>query len=392
MEEPQPYDVVVVGLGAMGAAALYQLSKRGARVLGIDQFSPPHARGSSHGDTRLTRLAIGEGSHYVPLAVRSHEIWRELEQLSGQSLLTETGGLFFSGEKQVSPVHGTTEFLKETEAAAASHDIDHEILDVDALRQRFPQFKYSGIERGYYEPGAGFVRPERCIDVQLRQAEINGATVLRGTLVTGVDPAAASGPAVVQCGDVSFVGRRVILSAGAWVSEFLEPQIRDQFQVFRQLLFWFEGDSDPALFEPERFPVFIRTDRTKEDLIYGFPAIDGDGGGFKIASEQYARTCTPEEGTLDVTDAEIARMYERASRFLRITDRCYRAAACLFTVTPDGEFTIDFHPEHPALIVASPCSGHGFKHSAAIGELLAQLALDGETTFDRHPYRMGRFQ
>ncbi|MEM7165286.1 MAG: N-methyl-L-tryptophan oxidase [Planctomycetota bacterium] len=392
MTQEPVYDAIVVGLGAMGSAALYQLSKRGARVLGIDQYSPPHTLGSSHGDTRLTRCAIGEGSHYVPLAVRSHEIWRELEERSGETVLTECGGLFFSGEKQVSPVHGTTAFLDQTIAAAKQHGIEHELLDLAALEQRFPQFKYSGIECGYYEPGAGFVRPERAIDLQLRFAVEQGAEVMRDTAVVAVEPASTqAGLSRVTTADAEFAAKRVILTAGAWVSQFLDPAVHEQFAVYRQLLFWFEPDMDIGRFEPAEFPVYIRSDRTKEDLIYGFPAIDGIKGGIKIASEQYASTCTPEAGTAPVTQAEIDRMFALASRFLKIKNHCYRAAACLFTVTPDGEFTIDFHPDHPDLIVASPCSGHGFKHSAAIGEMLAELALDGQTHFDRTEYRMDRF-
>ncbi len=378
------WDVIVVGLGAMGSAALYQLSKRGVRVLGIDQFSPPHDRGSSHGDTRLTRLGVGEGAHYVPLAMRSHEIWRELEAASGEEILSETGGFFFSGEEQVSPVHGASDFITATIAAAEQFGIEHEVLDVEAMRSRFPQFKYYGKEVGYYEPRAGFVCPERAIDVQLRLAESQGATVWRNTPVTAVEPEDGSVRVVTDRG--AQTATRVVLTAGAWISRFLEPQYSDRFAVYRQMLFWFDVDGSIDDFMPGRFPVYIRTDRTKDDVLYGFPAVDGPNGGIKIASEQYLAQCDPDRMDRDVSDEEVAQMHALASRFLRIGQCCQRATSCLFTVTPDGEFVIDFHPRHSELILASPCSGHGFKHSAAIGEMLAELAIDGETRFERGPF------
>lgn len=390
LDPEQPFDVIVVGLGAMGSATLYQLARRGARVLGIDRFAPPHERGSSHGDTRLTRLAIGEGAHYVPLALRSHEIWRELEHATGEELLTECGGLFFLGDEQVSPVHGATDFIGETVAAAQAHGLAHELLDLDQLRRRFPQFHYHGKERGYFEAGAGFVAPERCIRTQLAEAQRLGAHVRTGEPVLAIDPAGTD-LARVRTQNGEFRAEKVVLTVGAWVSQFLPPTWGPWFEVYRQLLFWFEVDGDGRDFEPEQFPVFIRTDRTKEDLIYGFPAVDGPQGGIKIASEQYGQTCDPDVGTAPVTEAEIRAMYERSSRHIRIGERCLRAAACLFTVTPDGEFVLDYHPDHPELIIASPCSGHGFKHSAAIGQLLSELALDGSSTFNREPYRIDRF-
>ncbi len=392
MPTGRSYDAIVVGLGAMGSAALYQLSKRGARVLGIDRFSPPHSRGSSHGDTRLTRVAIGEGRHYVPLAARSHEIWRELEEASGERLLTVTGGLFFSGQEQGSPVHGAADFIGETVAAAAAFGIEHEVLDHEEMARRFPQFRYYGIERGYYEPGAGFVCPERCIEVQLRLAEAQGAEIRRDEAALEIVPIGRD-EARVRTKDGEFTARRVILSSGAWLNQFLAPSFHDKFEVYRQCLFWVEVEDSISIeeFRPDRFPVYIRTDRRKDDIIYGFPAIDGPDGGIKIASEDYSTPCDPDQGTTPVTEDEERAMLELASRFLRVGTRCLRSAACLFTVTPDGEFVIDLHPDHPQLVLASPCSGHGFKHSAAIGELLSELALGGKTEFDRVPFLLSRF-
>jgi len=386
----QHYDVIVVGLGAMGSAALYQLSKHDARVLGIDQFDPPHDRGSSHGETRLTRLGIGEGRHYVPFAIRSHEIWRELEAATGEKLLTVTGGLFFSGEEQGSPVHGAADFIGETVAAAQAFDIEHEVLDHQQLNERFPQFRYSGRERGYYEPDAGFVAPEKCIEVQLRCAQKMGAEVRTHEPVHRVEPL-SDGTARVLTESGAYTAQRVILSAGSWLSRFLPPIHHDKFKVYRQSLYWIEVEGSIEEFHPERFPVFIRTDRLRDDVLYGFPANDGPHGGIKIATEYYDSTCNPEIGCTPVSAEEQRQMLEFSSRFLRVGARCIRATSCLFTVTPDGEFVIDHHPDHSQLILASPCSGHGFKHSAAVGELLAAMGLGLPCELDRSHFGMERF-
>lgn len=153
------YDAVILGLGAMGSAAAYQLAKRKARVLGLDQFAPPHALGSSHGDTRITRLAIGEGTHYTPLALRSHEIWREIEGETGADLLTVTGGLIVSSAASTARVH-VADFFANTVAAAQKHGIAHELLESGDIRRRFPQFHIRDGEIGYYEAQAGFLRPK----------------------------------------------------------------------------------------------------------------------------------------------------------------------------------------------------------------------------------------
>lgn len=386
----ETYDAIVVGLGAIGAAALYQLARRGARVLGLDQFSPPHARGSSHGETRITRLAIGEGRHYVPLAMRSHEIWRELEVATGEDLLTVTGGLFFAGEGPSSPAHGATDFIGETVAAAEQFGIEHQVLDAAEIARRYPQFGLRGGERGYWEREAGFVRPERCIAAQLDQAEKFGAEVLRHTPV--VELASTTGTTLrVATPDVEYAARQVVLCAGAWVRRFLPVKLHELFTVYRQLLFWFEVAGDPTRFESPHFPVFIRTSHTREDLVYGFPAIDGARGGIKIAYEQYPHPFDPDLPLQPPSDAERRHMHDLAARFLPIGPHCLRATACLFTVTPDGEFVIDRHPEQPGVLIASPCSGHGFKHSAALGEMLAELVLDGESRYDRSHFELGRF-
>ena len=176
-------DVIVVGLGAMGSASLYQLSSRGARVVGIDRYVPPHVHGSSHGETRITRQAIGEGAAYVPLVLRSHQIWRELEAQTGESLLLACGGLILSGEVGEALHHGKPQFLQRTLQAARQFGIVHEVLTPAQIEERFPQFTLTGNETGYFEPGAGLVYPERCVQVQHEQARRLGAQIQTGETV-----------------------------------------------------------------------------------------------------------------------------------------------------------------------------------------------------------------
>src|SRR4051794_25838826 len=297
------YDVVVVGTGAMGSAIVYQLAKAGARVLGIDRFAPPHAEGSSHGDSRITRLAIGEGAQYVPLAVRSHELWREIEALAGEELLTVTGGVVIS-VPGARGQHGAGDFLATTIAAAQAHGIAHEVLDGSALAERFGPFALRGDERGVFEPSAGFVRPERAVAAQLRLAREHGADLRTGERVL----AAGRHRVVTDAGTYS--AETIVLAAGPWLPE-LRPELASAFAVSRQVLHWFA--LAPGTYDAHReLPVFIWiTGAGPEQFFYGFPAIDGPDGGLKVASEQFQATTTPAACRREVTVGESRQMHAR---------------------------------------------------------------------------------
>lgn len=379
-----PYDVVVVGLGAMGSAALHHLARAGARVRGIDRFEPPHDRGSTHGDTRITRLAIGEGPEYVPLAVRSHELWREIEATTGEELLTVTGGVVL-GRPGTRGQHGPGDFLATTVAAARAHGLAHEVLDAAALAERLPPFALTGEERGMYEPTAGFVRPERAVAAQLRLAQEHGAEITTGERVLE----AGDGRVVTDAGTVT--AGAVVLTAGPWLTE-LRPELAPAFTVTRQVLHWFEVD--PASYEAHRdLPVFIwLTGDGSEEFVYGFPAIDGPYGGLKVASEQFRTTTTPDACDREVTPGESQAMHARylAHRLPGLRPTTVRATVCLYTSTADSRFVIDAHPDDGTLLVVSPCSGHGFKHSAAIGEAVAERVLTGTSAIDLEPFAFAR--
>jgi len=376
------YDVAVVGLGAMGSAIAYNAARLGARVLGLDRFAPPHSRGSTHGDTRITRLALGEGEEYVPLARRSHELWRELEEQTGERLLHITGGVVLSapdGRGQ----HGAEDFLATTVASARAHGVAVDELDAAGIAERLPPFALRGDERGAFEPTAGYVRPERAVAAQLALARELGAD-----LRTGVDVRSAGGGRVVT-GDGTFEADRVVLAAGPWLGE-LRPELAGRLTVTRQVLHWFA--LAPGAYEAHRdLPVFIwLTGDGAEEMFYGFPAIDGQDGGLKVAAEQFAATTTPEACARDVPAAESRAMHERyvAGRLPGLLPRPVRATACLYTSTAGCRFAIGPHPDDDTLIVVSACSGHGFKHSAAIGEAVAQLAVTGASELDLVPFAL----
>ena len=383
------FDVIVLGLGAAGSATLYQLAKRGVNVLGIDRYSPPHAQGSTHGDTRVTRLAIGEGAHYTPLAQRSHQLWRELEAATGTELLTENGGLIMSSGSDAKTFHGTA-FFATTVAAARRHAIPHELLDAAEIRRRFPQFAIDDSTRGYFEPSAGFVRPEACIRAELAEAKKYGASI---RLHEPAEKIEQSGSTVhVTTAKGRYAAERLVVAAGPWLVQLL-PELAPHFKVYRQVLYWFDVEAHFAQFAPEKFPIFIWELPGEGRGIYGFPAIDGAKGGFKVSTEQYLQPTTPETVARDVTPDETARTYRElvAPHIRGVAANCVKATTCLYTVTRDFGFVIDSHPDLNRIIIASPCSGHGFKHSAALGEAIGDLAVGEKSRFDLSAFTLSRF-
>jgi len=373
----------------MGSAALLQLAKRGQTVAGIDQFSPPHAFGSSHGDTRVTRLAIGEGAHYSPLVMRSHQLWREIEKETGRDLLTTTGGLIISSRSTSSHMH-VQDFFGTTVAAAETYGIAHEILDARAIRQRFPQFAIRDDEIGYYEHEAGFLRPEACVAAQLMLAEKYGATIRRNEKMLGFEE--TSSGVTVRTDKDTYAADRLIVSAGAWLPQLIASKYAQPFKIRRQTLFWFAPKGPIAPFELGTFPIYIWEIQGRPQAIYGFPAVDGPNGGIKIATAQYETETTPGAVDRTVSDAEKRAMYDYIVPYLPgFSDRCVKTAVCLYTVTPDAEFVIDTHPDMPRVIIASPCSGHGFKHSAAIGEALSEIVIGGKPRLDLSAFKLRRF-
>ena len=386
-------DVLVVGLGAVGSAALYQSARLGARVIGIDRFNPPHDQGSSHGDTRITREAIGEGREFVPLVQRSNRIWEELEAATGLSLLTRNGGLVLASPSMPGNHHGSTSFIQDTIAVATEFGIAHEVLSADELRHRYPQFCLRGDEIGYFEPGAGFLRPEACIETQLALARKLGGRVI--TSETVVDcRLLQDGTVEVTTGTDTYSAARAIVTAGPWIQKLLGDSYARYFKIYRQVMYWFALASHAEQYTPERFPVFIWIAGNRpRDMMYGFAAVDGPSGGIKIAAEQYNAAVDPDAVPRAVSDKEISAMYTEyiAPRFPGVSAKCLRSATCLYTVTADAKFIVDKFRNYENIVFASACSGHGFKHSAALGEALALQALGQPSRIDLSGFSAQRF-
>ena len=379
-------DAIVVGLGAVGSAAAWQLARRGAKVAGIDCFAPPHARGSSHGDTRITRQAIGEGDAYVPLVLRACELFREVESLTGRELLTVTGGLWISSPARQAHTH-VVDFFDNTLRAAKRFGIAHEVLDAAEIRRRFPAFEVREGEVGYHEPAAGYLRPEACVDAQLALARQAGATLHVDERVLALEDRGSH--VRVTTDRATHEAQQVVLAAGARVRPLLPADIARRLTITRQLQHWFDVEGPAGRFCPPAFPVFIWELQDRRRVIYGFPAIDGPRDGVKVATEQYEETISDAQlaaggAPQPARDGEAAALHRDllAHTLPGLAPRCLRSVACLYTATADFQFVVDRLPASPRVILASACSGHGFKHSAAVGEALAQMALGEPTTVD----------
>lgn len=382
-------DIVVIGLGAMGSATLYQLAKRGIGAIGLDRFAPPHAQGSSHGESRITRQAVGEGRDYIPLVLASHRIWRELEAETGEDLFNACGVLVMAPAGGASH-HGKPDFVAGSIAGARAFGIPHEVLDGAEVGRRFPQFVgLRGDEQAYYEPGGGYVRPELCIAAQLRRAGELGADIRTGTEVLAI--AQDGDGVIVTTSQGALRAARAVVSAGAWTAPLLGQPFDRLLTVNRQLLHWYALD-DMSAYGSDA-PVFIWMHGASDvDYLYGFPPMPGDPR-LKVATEQYDSRTTADALARVVTPEESAAMYHRhvEGRMAGATAQVVQAAACLYTVTPDRGFIIDRHPEHDRVLVVSACSGHGFKHSAGIGEAVAEVMATGKSPIDLTPFTLARF-
>ena len=324
------FETIVCGLGAMGSAAVYQLAKRGNKVLGLDRFSPPHANGSSHGESRIIRQAIGEGEEYVPLVLRSYELWREIEKATGKELLTITGGLTLESQNNEAVMHGRRDFLDQAIRCAEKFNIRHEILETADIRKRYPQFAVTD-EHAYFEYETGFLRPELCIETQLHLARKHGAAVQTGEIVVSVE---SSGDSAVRVNTSrgTYYAEKVIVTAGPWICRFLPPSYANWFKVSRQVMYWFDIREDHrSAFIPPGFPIFIWIfAKGGEFGFYGFPTLDGKT--IKIATEQFTVTTDPDHMLRTIGMKEKQSMYRDyvQSRLPEISDRCAIAASSIY--------------------------------------------------------------
>lgn len=359
------FDIAVVGLGAVGGAALLAGARARAKVVGFDRFAPPHVFGSTHGETRIVRAAIGEGAVYTPFAQRSFELWDKLSVETGETLVRRCGLLVLGG---VLPhaTHVPLGFLETTIAAARSYGIAHEILTGAQVRARFPAYDQFADERAYFEPGAGYGDPERVVAAQLSRASALGAQMRLNAPVVSI--ARDGGGVMVRTERETVRAAHVVLAAGAWTAGFLPQAFQRQLSVTRQSLHWFALPANAADYEPSRMPVFIWND------LYGFP-IASPGGGVKIATETMHAVAHPDDMQREVTREDIDIVSPRVRAAFPALGAHLRGATCLYTSTPDFNFWVGPHPQIEHVSVVSACSGHGFKHAIALGEAVVQRAL-----------------
>jgi sarcosine oxidase len=373
------FDVVVVGLGAMGSAALHHLARRGKRVLGVERYAPGHDRGSSHGETRIIRLGYFEHPSYVPLLRRAYKLWRELEEAAGRALLHITG------IAEIGPPNSA--LIKGTLACAQMHGLRHEVLAAADLMRRLPVFRVPPDYAAVLQPDGGILQAEASIAAQLALATEAGAELHSGETVRAVEPRAGHVRIVTDRGNID--AGAAIIAAGPWVRSLL-PGLAARLRVTREVMGWFET-TDARLFSSSRLPVFIIESR--HGMHYGIPPRETIHLGIKVAKHHHRSETVDPDGydrTVSAEDEALIRA-ALADHLPAANGRLLTAKTCLYTMTPDGHFLIDRLPGAPNIIVASPCSGHGFKFAPVIGEILADLAIRGATAHDIARFSLGRF-
>jgi len=377
VETTSSFDVIVVGIGGMGSAACNHLARRGKRVLGLERFDVPHAMGSSHGVNRIIRLAYYEDPSYVPLLRRSYELWRELESGFGEQLLHITGSV------DASAADGEV-FLGSLRSCQL-HDIPYEVLTGAQLAERFPGYRLPPDHTALFQPDGGFILSERAIVAHVELAIGSGATIhaREPVLEWEATPAGVR----VDTAKGTYEAEQVIFSAGGWLGT-LVAEVSGLAVPERQVLAWFQP-AEPGLFRPEKFPVFNVT--VDEGRYYGFPVYGIPG--FKVGRYHHLdETIDSNDWEREPNEADEAILREFTARYFPAANGpVMTMKSCIFTNTPDEHFIVDRLDSASQVIVASPCSGHGFKFCPVIGEILADLAIDGTTRHDISLFRLDRF-
>jgi len=371
------YDAIVIGAGGMGSAALYHLARRGLHPLGLERFAVPHEMGSSHGLTRIIRLAFHEGPEYVPFGRRAYELWRELEERAGERLLRVTGSVHAG-------VPGSAGF-EDTLRACAEQDVPHSALTSAELSALFPGYGLPPDMMAVVQPDGGFLAPERCVAAHAEAARSLGAEIREGERV--LEWNAFAGGVRVRTERGAYEAGALVVAAGAWAGRLL-PDLAGVAVPERQAVAWFEPE-DAALFAPERFPVFIVTLDGEE--YYGFPEFGAPG--FKIGKFHHnGEAADPDalDRSWRAQDEEMLRDFARRC-FPKAAGRMLRMSVCMFTNSPDSHFIIGKHPQWPQVSFAAGFSGHGFKFCSVVGEVMADLAERGETLHDISPFAPARF-
>ena len=375
----QRFDAIVIGLGAHGSAAALALARRGLSVVGFEAGERGHGLGSSGGRSRMIRRAYFEDPAYLPLLAASWSAWDALGAAAGEPLIEVTGGLY------AGPAEGVV--FRGSVASAREQGLAHDVLDAVEIRRRWPIFAPPDDIGGLYDPGAGMIRPERAIEAQLRLAAEAGAVLRFGERAIGWQPAPGGGLEVET--DAGVLGAdHLVIVAGAWTGYFV-PDLRLLLEVERMPVFWFEPDVPEGDVAVGRLPMWIM-DTGAEGIFYGFPY--DTAAGLKVSRHHSGEVVDPASVDRSEHPADVERVRAFMQRHMPAANGPLRdATVCLYTNTPDFNFVIDVHPAAPGVAFASACSGHGFKFAPVIGEILADLAMDGATSHTIERFRADRF-
>lgn len=373
---PKSVDVAIVGLGAMGSAVAYRVAKRGRSVIAFDLSTPPHTLGSTHGESRIIREAYFEHPMYVPIVQRSYECWSELQEESGERLLLPTGGIL------IGPRDGT--LVAGTRLSADRHRLDYEILSAEQIRAQYPALEPAEPIVGVWEPRAGILLPEKCVEAHLALAQRHGAEMHFDEPVTEWKPDGGGVRLTTTAGQ--YHASQLVLAPGPWMRGFV-PDLALPLSVERQVLYWYDPRESNELFELDRLPVFAWEYAT-DHLFYGFPNL---GSGVKVALHHHGQITEVDSIDREVDPGEAGGMnLVLQATMPKLTGALLQTRVCMYTNTPDEHFVIDFHPDLRQVLIVSACSGHGFKFSAVLGEIVSALLIDGRSAFDLSPFRISR--
>lgn len=373
------YDAIVLGLGAHGSAAVYHLSKNNITVCGIDRFKPPHNMGSSHGQSRIIRQAYHESPMYVPLVMEAYKLWHELENISGKKLLLKTGGIML-GNENASVVTGA-------KLSAETHALSYEYLNQENIEKKIPALKSGNNTVAVIEKDAGILFPEACIKAYLEQAEKNNASLFYNEVAKLIT--SKNGIVEVLTDKNVYQTKKLIVSAGAWLTQ-LMPELNLPLTVERQVLYWFKNTNNSLQQNllPEKLPIYI-WEYEKDKMFYGFPDL---GDGIKIAYHHKGQEIQPSDlRKQPVNKREVADIKNIVSTYFNIEPEFNYADVCMYTNTPDEHFIIDFYPNDNNIIIASPCSGHGFKFASWIGKTLCNMVMNDELLPGLSLFKINRF-
>jgi sarcosine oxidase len=379
MTDQQRYNAIVLGLGAMGSATLYQLALRGWRALGLEQFAQGHSLGSSHGDSRIIRETYFEHPLYVPLVRRAHDLWRELEERSGAALMTINGGLMI-GPRDGAVVSGTLR-------SAAEHGLPHEVLTAEATRERFPAFQFADDLVAVLDPRAGYLDPAACNTAHIDVAREAGAEARFNEPVQHWRPDGEGVRVTTVVG--SYLADRLIIAGGGWSTELLR-ELQLPLTVERQAVFWFEPGAQAEQYNRAQFPIYAY-EYKPGSICYGFPRLARGVKASVMHDGEISDHPDRVRRSIDESEAGPLRKALRPVLPALADAAIQESGVCIFTNTPDRDFIVDFHPEYPQVLVSSACSGHGFKFASALGEVHADLLTTGSSRFDLSPFRIDRW-